>query len=111
MLYRKRKIPIRYIQPSLQTAVTTVARATIEIAIATTETTVTIEYTSNRTADLKDIAISVRRKTADYRSIYIKSIQKPRNYTRTSLTTISRNVSSSILSTAKKIKIAKTQKT
>jgi hypothetical protein len=58
--------------------------------------------------DLKDVAISIRRKTTNYRSIYIRSVQKPKRCTKASLTTISKNALSSILSTVKRMRIAKT---
>ena len=75
MLYRKRKTPVKEsILPSLQIDATTIkikAETITKIATKITETLAVIKYTDNQilTVDLRDIAISAKKRIIIYKDI------------------------------------------
>ena len=124
MLYRKRKPLVKEcILLSLRIAVTVIkikAKTITEIATEITETLAVIEYIDNQilTADLRDIATSVRRRIVIYRDIQRRNVMRLRRSIKAalviklkdSLITALRNALSNILLTTKKT-IVRTQRT
>jgi hypothetical protein len=111
-LHKRRNTLVKErILPSLRIAATIIKTETTiettgivtETTTKTTETLVAVEHIDNliATADLGDVAISARKKTANYGNIQRKSGQERRRPTRASSTTALRNALSSTSSTAK----------
>jgi hypothetical protein len=100
-LHGKRNTPTKgRTLPSLQTVDTIMAKIKAK-TMTKTMTKTTTEIATKTTMDLEDVATSARKRIADHGNIQIRSGQEQRRPTRASLTTTSRNASSSTLLTAK----------
>ena len=115
MLYRKKKTPVKkYILPFLQIATIIIkikAETTTKIVTKMTKTLAIIKYTDNQilTADLRDIAISIKKRIIVYKDIQRRNIIRLKSSIKTALViklkdgliTALRNTLSSILLTVK----------